>query len=191
MCGLQHRTDTHDVTSTYASVRNIWCLRLHGPAIFSLFLSIWTLSPAPCPPNAHPNTGPRFSHSSSTRTVHLEFPPFLKRSEDENGLMKSARIWLRGERKQSRVGLLLQGTLRISLSYTYFMVEQSFRTCRLLEQISAAEEPSADNSIHVYSSFARRFIRRRVGACCYKGYQLHPAKQLYIRLWRAHQRTSG
>ena len=56
--------------------------------------------------------------------------------------MKSARIWLRGERKQRRVGLLLQGTLRISLSYTYFMVEQSFRTCRLLEQVSATEEPS-------------------------------------------------
>ena len=56
--------------------------------------------------------------------------------------MKSARIWLRGERKQRRVGLLLQGTLRISLSYTYFMVEQSFRTCRLLEQVSATAEPS-------------------------------------------------
>ena len=68
--------------------------------------------------------------------------------------MKSARIWLRGERKQRRVGLLLQGALRISLSYTYFMVEQSFRTCRLLEQVSAAEETSADNSIHVYSSIA-------------------------------------
>ena len=128
----------------------------------------------------------RASRVSKTWRSIIDSDPILWQD-----LMKSARIWLRGERKQRRVGLLLQGTLRISLSYTYFMVEQSFRTRRLLEQVSAAEETSADNSIHVYSSFARRFIRRRVGACCYKGYQLHPAKQLYIRLWRAHQRTSG
>ena len=65
------------------------------------------------------------------QTLARDFLTLLPREVENDSMMKSARIWFGGERKlivtarERKADLPLQDAFQITLSYTYFMVEQS------------------------------------------------------------------